>query len=121
MSAKAKFVLWCRHDPNQFLKATPKKLELFEISHSHDAAPAESTDSAGFSSEPASNFIRLRCNFEIHETRCLDISPDPVHPLLVAAGLGTGVLTLANFASDGKVVREFVPKTVRSCNAITWK
>eukprot|EP00656_Telonema_subtile_P049978 TRINITY_DN6351_c0_g1_i2.p1 TRINITY_DN6351_c0_g1~~TRINITY_DN6351_c0_g1_i2.p1 ORF type:complete len:743 (-),score=204.45 TRINITY_DN6351_c0_g1_i2:223-2451(-) len=40
--------------------------------------------------------------------------------MLLAAGLGNGKLALANFASDGKIVKEFVPKCSRACNAIAW-
>eukprot|EP00658_Telonema_sp_P-2_P014043 TRINITY_DN15325_c0_g1_i4.p1 TRINITY_DN15325_c0_g1~~TRINITY_DN15325_c0_g1_i4.p1 ORF type:complete len:708 (-),score=86.97 TRINITY_DN15325_c0_g1_i4:133-2256(-) len=46
--------------------------------------------------------------------------PDPAQPLVLAAGSGNGKLALVNFASDGKIMKEFVPKCSRACNAVAW-
>jgi hypothetical protein len=46
---------------------------------------------------------------------------DASEPSLLAVGLATGKVLLANMDSDGESVRkEFVPRQVRTCNAVAW-
>eukprot|EP01132_Coremiostelium_polycephalum_P002094 gene2094-2581_t len=62
----------------------------------------------------------ISINSEIQFMKCMTWCLDATDPNLIACGLTTGRAMLTSFSSVNRILKEFVPKHTRPCNAITW-
>ena len=51
---------------------------------------------------------------------CVDWSKDDSNPLLIAAGITKGSLSLYHLLADSPVVKRFRPRVSRRCNDVSW-
>jgi len=93
-------VQWSRHHAEEFA-CVSNDLRLYEVRTPTDIRVA-------------------KINFDLQQIRCIAWCPEPASARLITVGLATGKAALVNFSGEGAVVKEFLPKHNRPCNALAW-
>jgi WD40 repeat protein len=128
MNPRKKIIQWSPHEPNCFVIGS-NDLRLYEVkSKSVDAIPINKNSNAVESLQGNANtrdkvISLIGVNSEVQNLKCLEWSPEDVR--LIAVGLATGKVALANFdiqqqQATSRRTKVFVPKHQRSCNALAW-
>jgi hypothetical protein len=123
-----KKVQWSPHNANQFVVGG-NDLRLYEIRSSENTKDSSNDVLKHFSVLPPAEvkphekkvITLIGAHTEIQSLKCFDWCLDPSDTGLLAVGLATGKVLLANMSGDGdSVKKEFVPRQVRTCNAVAW-
>lgn len=120
-------VAWNPYQPNQFVVSS-NDLRFYNIKLKKSR---QSSSNIQFSSEiPApQEFIQkkdeksislLSVNHEVQYGRCLAWTTNKDISDLLAVGLPSGKVVLANGGNSSRILKEFVPKHSRACNALAW-
>lgn len=110
---------WCPHDASLFAVGA-ENLRLFETTI------LDSTDSMDpsamlLTTQRKRSFRMVQLQAKVTQLKCMQWHPFASTPLMIAAGMGTGKIVLSDFQdSRARIVREFVPKYPRPCNAVAW-
>ena len=89
--------------------------------HSRGASAAAALDDPCMTTQRKRSFRLLKVNSQINQLKCMAWYPFESKPLLIAAGMGSGKIVLSDFQDARvRVVREFLPKYSRPCNAVAW-
>ncbi|KAL6067851.1 GATOR complex protein MIOS [Balamuthia mandrillaris] len=125
LSQRRKLAQWSPTHFNQFVIGSAD-LRLYEISPLKDSEQ-DSQPGSSPSRELAHHNKRrkgiklLSVNSEVHLLKCLAWCPDvETTPNLLAVGLPNGKVVLTSFSGTNSVVKEFIPRNSRSCNALAW-
>jgi hypothetical protein len=100
MNPRKKIIQWSPHEPNCFVIGS-NDLRLYEVkSKSVDAIPINKNSNAVESLQGNANtrdkvISLIGVNSEVQNLKCLEWSPEDVR--LIAVGLATGKVALANF------------------------
>ncbi len=111
--------MWSPHQADQFVIAS-SDLRLYEIEAKASLEPG--------TSKRRSQINLVSVNSEVQGCKCVAWSPDPSTPSMLAAGLPSGKVVLTSFRESSSsfssmansIVKEFMPRNSRSCNALAW-
>ncbi|DAZ99931.1 TPA: hypothetical protein N0F65_008738 [Lagenidium giganteum] len=120
MSKQRMVVEWSPHDASLFAVGADN-LRLFETTCTSHTSGANGDLDPSMTTQRKRSFRLIKINSQVAQLKCMEWYPFDAKPMLIAAGTGSGKVTLSDFQETRtRVVREFLPKYSRPCNAVAW-
>ncbi|TMW60229.1 hypothetical protein Poli38472_000271 [Pythium oligandrum] len=117
MNKQRMLVEWSPHDASLFAVGSDN-LRLFESLATDVDVPIPTHQPT---TQRKRSFRLVKMNAQVTQLKCMEWYPFEAKPLWITAGLGSGKVVLSDFQdARTRVVREFVPKYSRPCNAVAW-